>query len=90
MGRRSRSSYEQNTEPCTRPGLNCPLPILRVKKAIDGINAGETLELVATDPGSVKDIAAWSKQTGHILLESTEAAGKFRFVIRKSARSARG
>ncbi len=79
-----------NTPTIDCTGLNCPLPILRVKKAIDGINAGETLELVATVPGSVKDIAAWSKQTGHILLESTEAAGKFRFVIRKSARSAKG
>ena len=74
-----------NTPTIDCTGLNCPLPILRLKKAIDGINAGETLELVATDLSSVKDVAAWSKQTGHVLLESGQAAGKFRFVIRKAA-----
>ncbi len=66
-------------------GLNCPLPILRLKKAIDAINAGETLELIATDPGSVKDVSAWSKQTGHEVLENKETDGKFTFLIRKAS-----
>ncbi|MHB1529854.1 MAG: sulfurtransferase TusA family protein [Acidiferrobacteraceae bacterium] len=73
-----------NTTTIDCTGLNCPLPVLRLKKAIDGINAGETLEMIATDPGSVKDIAAWSKQTGHMLLESRESAGRFTFVIQKA------
>lgn len=64
-------------------GLNCPLPILRLKKAVDAINTGDTLELIATDPGSVKDVAAWSKQTGNELVESKEAAGKYVFLIRR-------
>ncbi|MHB8254543.1 MAG: sulfurtransferase TusA family protein [Acidiferrobacter sp.] len=67
---------------CT--GLNCPLPILRLKKAVDDLNIGETLEMIATDPGSIKDVAAWSKQTGHVLLGSTESDGRFVFMVQKS------
>jgi len=66
-------------------GFNCPLPILRLKKAIDTVATGDTLELIATDPGSVKDVNAWSRQTGHEVMESQEAGGKFTFLIRKAA-----
>ena len=65
-------------------GLNCPLPILKAKKAINGINSGEVLKIIATDPGSVKDFEAFTKQTGHELLESAEAGGEFTFLIKKS------
>lgn len=65
-------------------GLNCPLPILKAKKAINGINSGEVLRIIATDPGSVKDFEAFAKQTGHDLLESAEAGGEFTFLIKKS------
>lgn len=65
-------------------GLNCPLPILKAKKAINGINSGEVLRIIATDPGSVKDFEAFAKQTGHELLESAEAGGEFTFLIQKS------
>ena len=65
-------------------GLNCPLPILRTKKAIAAIAAGEILEVTATDPGSVKDLDSFCLQTGHQMLSSEEVDGGFRFRIQKS------
>jgi tRNA 2-thiouridine synthesizing protein A len=65
-------------------GLNCPLPILRAKKTLSGMSAGQVLHIIATDPGSVKDFDAFSKQTGHQLLESKEEGGKFHFMIKKA------
>jgi tRNA 2-thiouridine synthesizing protein A len=65
-------------------GLNCPLPILRAKKTLNGMDAGQILHIIATDPGSVKDFDAFSKQTGNELLESKEDGGKFHFLIKKS------
>ena len=66
-------------------GLNCPLPILRAKKAIAALEVGQTLRVVATDPGSVKDFEAFCKQTGNELLSSGEEEGKFTFMIKKAA-----
>ena len=65
-------------------GLNCPLPILRAKKALSDLQSGQTLLIISTDPGSVKDFEAFSKQTGNQLLSSGEDGGKFKFVIKKS------
>ncbi|AKH20204.1 sulfurtransferase TusA family protein [Sedimenticola thiotaurini] len=65
-------------------GLNCPLPILRAKKSLTAMDAGKVLHIIATDPGSVKDFEAFSKQTGNELLESREEGGKFHFLIKKS------
>jgi len=65
-------------------GLNCPLPILRAKKAIAGLEDGQTLRIIATDPGSVKDFEAFCKQTGNTLVSSGEEDGKFVFMIKKS------
>ena len=65
-------------------GLNCPLPILRAKKAIAGLDDNQTLKIIATDPGSVKDFEAFCKQTGNTLLSSGEEDGKFVFMIKKS------
>ena len=64
-------------------GLNCPLPILRAKKALATIESGQVLRVIATDPGSVKDFDAFAKQTGNTLLESGEEGGKFVFLIQK-------
>jgi tRNA 2-thiouridine synthesizing protein A len=64
-------------------GLNCPLPILRTKKTLNEMASGEILRVVATDPGSVKDFAAFAKQTGNELLSSSEAGGEFTFYIKK-------
>lgn len=64
-------------------GLNCPLPILRTKKALGSIQSGQVLKIVATDPGSVKDFQTFSKQTGHPLLAHSEANGEFTFLLQK-------
>ena len=66
-------------------GLNCPLPILRAKKAITALENGQTLKIIATDPGSVKDFEAFCKQTGNELKGSGEEGGKFVFFIKKAA-----
>ncbi|MCH7881058.1 MAG: sulfurtransferase TusA family protein [Proteobacteria bacterium] len=65
-------------------GLNCPLPILRAKKTLSDMQSGQTLRIIATDPGSVKDFEAFSKQTGNQLLSSSEEGGRFNFVMKKS------
>jgi tRNA 2-thiouridine synthesizing protein A len=64
-------------------GLNCPLPILRTKKALSDVQSGQVLKVVATDPGSVKDFETFAKQTGHTLLQHAEANGEFTFFMRK-------
>jgi tRNA 2-thiouridine synthesizing protein A len=64
-------------------GLNCPLPILRTKKALSDMSTGQVLRIVATDPGSVKDFQAFSKQTGNNLLEHSEANREFTFFMQK-------
>lgn len=65
-------------------GLNCPLPILRAKKALAALSSGQVLKVIATDPGSVKDFDAFAKQTGNTLLESGEEGGKYVFLIKKA------
>ena len=64
-------------------GLNCPLPILRTKKAMNGLASGEILKVIATDPGSVKDMEAFCKQTGNEMVSSSEAGGDYTFMIKK-------
>ena len=64
-------------------GLNCPLPILRTKKALADVQSGQVLKVVATDPGSVKDFQTFAKQTGHALLSHAEANGEFTFYMKK-------
>jgi tRNA 2-thiouridine synthesizing protein A len=64
-------------------GLNCPLPILRAKKGINALASGQVLKIVATDPGSVKDLEAFCRQTGNEMLESSQQNGEYHFNIRK-------
>ncbi|MGD8616771.1 MAG: sulfurtransferase TusA family protein [Gammaproteobacteria bacterium] len=64
-------------------GLNCPLPILRAKKAIASLDAGKVLKVMTTDPGSVKDFESFCKQTGNELLRSSETSGQYEFLVRK-------
>jgi tRNA 2-thiouridine synthesizing protein A len=64
-------------------GMNCPLPILRAKKALGELASGQVLRIVATDPGSMKDFEAFSKQTGNQLLSSAAGEKEFTFYIRK-------
>jgi tRNA 2-thiouridine synthesizing protein A len=63
-------------------GLSCPLPILKAAQAMKTVGAGDLIEIIATDPGSVKDFAAWASSTGNALVEQDSANGKFRFVLR--------
>jgi tRNA 2-thiouridine synthesizing protein A len=64
-------------------GLNCPMPIVKTAQAVKALASGQTVEVLATDPGSVKDFAAWSKTTGNEMVEQTTDGGVFRFVLRK-------
>ncbi len=64
-------------------GLNCPLPVLRAKKALGGMNVGQVLHIIATDPGAMKDFEAFAKQTGNKLTESREDGDKFYFLMKK-------
>ncbi|MGA0264293.1 MAG: sulfurtransferase TusA family protein [Lysobacterales bacterium] len=66
-------------------GLNCPLPILKAKKALKEVPDGGTLEILATDPGSVADFEAFSRTTGNELLEHSEEGGVYRFLLKKTA-----
>jgi tRNA 2-thiouridine synthesizing protein A len=65
-------------------GLNCPLPVLRARKAMQRLPPGSLLRVLATDPGTVRDFRAFCQATGHELIESLEQDGEFRFVIRKA------
>ena len=64
-------------------GLNCPLPILRTKKSLTDMTSGQVLKVLATDPGSVRDFQAFSKQTGNELVSSETASNEFIFFMKK-------
>ena len=64
-------------------GLNCPLPILKAKKALAELETGQVLRIVATDTGSVRDFQAFAKQTGNALLAHTHINGEFTFLMRR-------
>lgn len=65
-------------------GLNCPMPILRAKKALKELQSGDILRITSTDPGSVKDFESFAKQTGNELLESTTEGESFIFQLKKA------
>jgi tRNA 2-thiouridine synthesizing protein A len=64
-------------------GLSCPMPIVKTAQAVKPLPSGALIELLATDPGSVKDVAAWCRSTGNELVEESVEHAVFRFVIRK-------
>lgn len=65
-------------------GLSCPMPIIKTRKAIDGMQLGQVLKMIATDPGSQSDMDAWTRKTGHALLAAEQDSGKFVFYIKKT------
>jgi tRNA 2-thiouridine synthesizing protein A len=71
-----------NKELDTR-GLNCPLPILKAKKALSEMIAGELLRVVSTDPGSMRDFQAFARQTGNVLVEQTQGPGEYVHVLKR-------
>jgi tRNA 2-thiouridine synthesizing protein A len=64
-------------------GLACPLPLLKARKALREVAVGQTLEVLATDPGSWRDFAAFAEQSGHSLLEAGEAEGMYRYLLKR-------
>ena len=66
-------------------GMQCPLPIVKTKKMIDSMDVDQILKMISTDPGSINDMAAWSRRTGHELLERITNDGEFIFYVRKAA-----
>ena len=64
-------------------GLNCPLPILRTKKALSEMSSGQILRVLATDPGSLKDFPAFAKQTGNELVKQQEENRVFEFFLKR-------
>ena len=75
-------TIEAHKEIDTR-GLNCPLPILKAKKALADMASGEVLKVLATDPGSIRDFQAFARQTGNVLLEQTSANDEFVHYLRR-------
>ena len=65
-------------------GLNCPLPIIKAKKEINTMNAGQILKIISTDPGAVKDFESFANQTGNELLNTEEKDNKFYFLLKKN------
>jgi tRNA 2-thiouridine synthesizing protein A len=65
-------------------GLACPMPIIKTKKAVDGLQIGQVLKMISTDPGSVPDIEAWTNKTGHELVESEQSGESHVFYIRRT------
>jgi len=72
------------TETLDARGLNCPLPILRTRKALNQLGSGALLEVIASDPGSVKDMESFCNQTGNRMVSSSEADNSYTFVIEKA------
>ncbi|MFC4103392.1 sulfurtransferase TusA family protein [Paenibacillus xanthanilyticus] len=65
-------------------GLACPMPIVKAKKALSGLSAGQIMQVLSTDKGSVNDFTAWVKQTGHELVRHEEIGGVYAFYVRKA------
>ena len=65
-------------------GMLCPIPVIKTSQAIKKIEMGQVLKMIATDPGAPPDMAAWSRQTGHELLDSHEDDGKFIFYFKRT------
>lgn len=65
-------------------GMLCPMPVVKTRGAIKLMKIGEVLEMVSSDPGSMPDMKAWAKQTGHELLEAKDEGNVFRFTIKKT------
>jgi tRNA 2-thiouridine synthesizing protein A len=65
-------------------GLSCPLPVIRAKRALAGVEVGEVVQVLATDPGSVADFEAWTRSTGHRFLHADEAGAEYRFLLQRA------
>lgn len=73
------------TDTVDAKGHSCPMPLLMAKRALNQLDAGEVLQVYATDPGSVKDFRVFSEQSGHRLLKSTESEGVYSYLLEKKS-----
>lgn len=64
-------------------GMACPMPIVKAKKALDGLQSGQIMEVLSTDKGSINDFQAWVKQTNHELIKHEEDNGVYKFFVKK-------
>ncbi len=79
------SAQYEITETLDCKGLCCPMPVVKTKIAIKKLKVGDILEMISTDPGSIPDMKAWAKQTGHELLVAEDLGnGEYRFLIKKT------
>lgn len=82
------TSYEAYLDQCVARidavGLNCPLPLLKTKKALASAKPGDCVYLCATDPNSIRDLTGYAAQAGHVLLVAEESAGLYHFVVEKN------
>ena len=81
--RKGIDAMTESTRELDARGLNCPLPILKAKKALADMHSGELLRIVATDPGSMRDFQAFARQTGNELVEQTTLGDEFVHVLRR-------
>lgn len=77
------SEFEREPQLLDVKGLNCPMPLLKAKKALNALAPDELLKVLATDPGSVRDFEVFSRQSGHALLEASQDGDTYVYVLRK-------
>jgi TusA-related sulfurtransferase len=65
-------------------GLACPLPVIRAKKGLNGVAVGSVIQVLATDPGAMADFQAWTRSTGHDLVQADQEQDRFTFLIRRT------
>lgn len=82
----SADAHERPAAELDASGLNCPMPLLKAKKALNELAGGELLRVVATDPGSVRDFQVFSEQSGHALLESRQDGDRYHYLLQKKTR----
>ena len=80
----STNTHEHAPARLDATGLNCPMPLLKAKKALNELAPGERLEVIATDPGSVRDFKVFSEQSGHALLISRQEAERYYYLLEKA------
>lgn len=87
MGLSEQKTAESEIVELDATGLDCPMPLLLAKRALNGMEAGQSLRIRATDQGSVRDFQVFARQSGHLLLASDEAGGIYTHLLQKTATS---
>ena len=88
LGREAPEGTPRKEKPPARldaTGLNCPMPLLKAKRALNELGPGDRLEVIATDPGSVRDFRVFSEQSGHALLDSRQEDDRYFYLLQKAS-----